>query len=80
MEKNAESNKRLNMNSLISKFLNSSEIDEFALWAFGNDYKELQGISFIEKWNELHEEYLKLFPGGLVYEDTRKMVDLWKEK
>lgn len=65
---------------VLQYLLNSeSEIDQFGLWAFGNDYKELVGISFMKKWNELHGEVLMLFENGSIIEDIKRMIDLWNK-
>lgn len=56
------------------------ELEEFAGWAFGKFYRELdQGLNFMETWNYLHSNLLKLLPTGSVLEDGEKMVKLWKE-
>lgn len=56
-------------------------VDEFCLWAFGENNKSLcQGLDFMNAWNDLHGEELLLHEDSSVDEDILKMMSLWKEK
>ena len=56
------------------------ELEQFAAWAFGPYYRELdQAINFMETWNYLHGVLLMLQPDGLLQEDAEKMVQVWRD-
>jgi hypothetical protein len=50
---------------------------EFALWAFGEDYKNYIMKGFLNAWNERHE--LQLKTDGTIYEDVNDMVASWRK-
>lgn len=52
--------------------------EEFAIWAWGKDYKDIILNDLVEVWNELHGEQLFLEGDGLPSRDIPKMVQLWK--
>lgn len=56
------------------------ELERFARWAFGSKFRELEmGTEFMDAWNAIHGEDLKLVSSGVISEDSVKMVELWKE-
>jgi hypothetical protein len=56
------------------------ELDEFGLWAFGEDFLELEeAIKYLECWNYHHGKELELKPTGVITEDAPKMVELWRK-
>lgn len=56
------------------------ELEEFGEWAFGRYYRELdQAINFMETWNHLHSDILKLEPDGAIEIDVPKMVQAWRD-
>jgi hypothetical protein len=59
---------------------NEEELEEFAAWAFGSDFRDLEhSIKFMEAWNSLHKDLLELKPEGILSEDASKMVKIWRE-
>jgi len=57
------------------------ELQEFALWAFGEGYQEIaHALDFMEAWNLLHGEDLRLREEGYIHIDVPRMVELWKEE
>lgn len=64
----------------VSFFLpNLQDQEEFALWAFGEDYTCIAGsINFMKAWNERHSDKLNLLNDGHMSKDIEKMVDVWK--
>jgi hypothetical protein len=64
-----------------SKYIpDEEELEEFGAWAFGPYYRELdQAINFMETWNYLHSDKLKLEPGGDISVDISKMVQVWRD-
>lgn len=68
------------MQNLFKNLLPDGQLENFATWAFGDRYWEIEGsINFMHAWNSLHGEELLLRPDGTLLVDARKMVDLWKE-
>lgn len=56
------------------------ELDDFGLWAFGDKVFEMsKAIMFLECWNMLHGDCLKLEEEGLIADDALKMVKLWRD-
>jgi hypothetical protein len=56
------------------------EIEQFAAWAFGTGYGEIDySLDFMKAWNDLHGDKLNLEPTGQVSTDVPKMVQLWKD-
>lgn len=57
------------------------ELESFGLWAFGDGlYDIVESIQFLEGWNMLHENELKLEPSSMIVDDAPKMIKLWREK
>lgn len=69
------------MKSYIEDIIPKDQIEEFGKWAFGENYQNLYGeISFMNSWNEIHEEKLTLDELGSVENDIKKMCDLFKNR
>jgi len=65
---------------LIRQFCTDEEVEIFAEWAFGDDFKLIVGsIRFLNAWNELHGSKLFLHDDGSPQEDMEKMIALWRE-
>ena len=55
--------------------------DEFALWAFGEKFLELEdAINFMHAWNELHGDIYRLTGDGCIEFDLAIMVEMWKSE
>jgi hypothetical protein len=61
-------------------YVPSEEIDQFAKWAFGENFANLQGVQFMEAWNALHKDKLTLNEYAHPADDAPKMVELWRVK
>lgn len=68
------------MKELIEHFLQPEEVEEFACWAFGDEYFVIKtSKAFLNAWNSLHQDALYLKSDGVVKDDIQKMVQLWKD-
>lgn len=57
-----------------------SELEEFARWAFGEYYRELdQAMNVMETWNHLHSDKLELKSSGELGIDLPAMVKVWRD-
>lgn len=72
------------MQTLVLQFIDPNDTDkaeEFAEWAFGEDYKEYdRSYDFLKAWNILHGKELMLEGHGVPSEDMPKMIELWKNR
>ena len=67
------------LKDLVSEY-EPDKCEEFARWAFGENYLVLCGrMSFLDAWNELHGELLMLHGDGHPSKDIPKMIDLWRK-
>lgn len=56
------------------------ELNDFGLWAFGEDYTQIENIfQLIQCWNYHHGKELHLSPNGELESDLVKMVELCRE-
>ncbi len=54
--------------------------EEFAEWAFGEDYAtNLQYNLFLE-WNNRHSHFMLLKGGSKPSDDIPKMIEIWKQE
>lgn len=69
------------MRSYFSNFLDEDELEDFGLWAFGEEYNTFdRAIDFLKSWNKLHANALRLYADGKIDEDIPKMAALWKNR
>jgi hypothetical protein len=73
--------KRLLMKTVFSAHIeNEDELYDFAAWAFGDNFQNIElGLQFMHSWNKIHGDKLTLTPNGDIFEDAKKMVNLWKQ-
>lgn len=63
----------------LERQLSEKDAEKCALWAFGEHFKELDGlINFMKAFNSLHSKLLKLDPCGNLFEDISKIIELWR--
>lgn len=54
--------------------------DEFGRWAFGDTFFEIiGGNNFVDNWNKLHSNELRIYYSDLTSESLDKMIKLWRE-
>lgn len=64
---------------MVIDLTSEEEAERFGLWAFGEEYKVLDGsLRFMAAWNENHSDLLELKSDGYIEIDLPKMVDLWR--
>ena len=66
---------------LFLRHIPENEVDHFGVWAFGEDCESLKnGPDFLNRWNALHGKQLTLFLGSKPLDDSKKMVELYKNR
>jgi len=69
------------LRDVVENYLNQEQAEEFAFWAFGNDFKNFSHQEvFLEKWNELHGDLLFIYGYGMINEDIPKMIQIWQKQ
>lgn len=68
-----------NIRDLIELKLNKFEAEEFAKWAFGENFKELYVLDMMVSWNKLHGNSLELSPSMDIRESLIKMLNLYNK-
>lgn len=63
---------------IIEHYLNEKESEEFAEWAFGENYKGLIRNELVFAWNQRHYEKMRISIAGNALEDIPKMIEIWK--
>lgn len=62
----------------IKHLYEEEDIDDFALWAFGEDYQSIVLSELYKRWNELHGECYEINPKSSPKNDAIHMVELWR--
>lgn len=57
---------------------NQKKIHDFASWAFGDDYREMDNMDLLNNWNKLHGSQYTLSETEEVWPSCKKMVELWE--
>lgn len=70
----------MSLRDIVEYYLDEDEAEEFALWAFGDGYRNWFGsIRHLRAWNKLHGEEMLLKQDDDPREDIPKMIVLWKK-
>lgn len=68
------------LKDLAEELVGKEKAEEFAAWAFGNDFESLNGMDkFADTWNERHGYLFKIDKDKPIVYDMIKMTNLWKE-
>ncbi len=68
------------LKDLVLTYVSEEDSEKFALWSFGEKYRELEGTEeFMVAWNLAHCEELELTGTENVSESIWKMVNIWRE-
>ena len=63
------------------KPMDEEELEDFALWAFGENFQELDhSLKFMEAWNEIHGDDFLLRQDGVIEFDVPKMIQMWRDE
>lgn len=54
--------------------------EEFALWAFGENYRVISSLEYLNSWNALHGTQYLIKPKSSLSEDLPKMIELWRKE
>lgn len=63
----------------IERLKEGEDVDEFALWAFGEGYETKYAYQLVPVWNELHRHQYVIYPENCPADDADVMLDLWRE-
>lgn len=70
---------RLSMRDIVVEQI-GDRAEEFAEWAFGENYNiTLQSNLFLE-WNNRHSHHMVLKGGSRPVDDIPKMIEIWKKE
>jgi len=71
----------VDMKDIVERSMRGGEdSDDFGLWAFGEDFRNISGCEMMESWNREHGDKLKLISVSDPFYDVEKMVDIWRDK
>ncbi len=63
-----------------SRLEEGEDAEEFAAWAFGEDYNSLRGgPKFVDAWNERHGDILKLEVYESIHLSLYIMIKIWRK-
>jgi hypothetical protein len=66
------------LRDIVYKFIPNENIEDFAAWAFGENYGDLlEIIEFAYAWNRLHEDIFKVEMESPIVHDVHKMTQLY---
>jgi len=69
----------MHLKEIVELYLPSEEVDDFALCAFGEDFRYFfHALHFMEAWNNRHDHQLRA--DGIPSEDIKEMVEIWKKR
>jgi hypothetical protein len=72
--------KNMHQRSIIENFLSEKDAEEFAEWAFGENFREILRPDLVLAWNNLHSHQLILSSDGRPSEDIPKMIEIWRNR
>lgn len=66
--------------NIASKHLPDHELEDFAFWAFGDDYMTFDKTEgFVNAWNKHHKDIYKIDMSNEISYDIGIMCELWVE-
>lgn len=71
----------MGIEDFVEVLMQSDEVsDDFALWAFGENYPFIEGSDkFADAWNELHSDLHCIKMSSVMHEEIVKLVNFWRE-
>lgn len=67
--------------NVVCKLKKGEDPDEFALWAFGPNFDFFQIYrEYMDSWNSLHSDKLKLTGDLTINESLAKMIEVWRHR
>ncbi len=68
------------LRDIVDKFLPEDQIDDFAAWAFGEDYNNLKVEEFAHAWNQRHKDIYEVNIANTIVHDVAKMTTYYKNR
>lgn len=69
------------LKDVVSRFLPENEIEDFAVWAFGEDYADfIEIMDFSQAWNRNHSDLYKIDMDNTIVNDVYKMTNYFKNR
>lgn len=69
------------LRDIVEQFLSTDEVEEFAAWAFGEDYGDfLEVKEFAQAWNRNHCDLYMVDMAGTIVHDVYKMTAYFKKR
>jgi hypothetical protein len=68
------------LKDLVDKFLPEDQVDDFAAWAFDEDYNNLKVEEFAHAWNQRHKDLYEVNIANTIVHDVAKMTTYYKNR
>ena len=64
---------------LIEK-IGEKDAEAFCLWAFGEEFEDLDPLQLMKRWNRKHKNLMLLKGDSSAKADLLKMIEVWKKE
>ncbi len=68
------------LRDVAKEFISNGNVDDFMLWAFGDDVTDILISELPKKWNKKHGHLYKIKSDSSIVMDLIKMVELWESR
>lgn len=63
---------------ILESLLPHDQVEKFAKWAWGPDFKNYTVLEIFYSWNKRHKNILEIKINGKIEKDMIKMIEIWK--